>query len=102
VRRGTEATDQLTADMAGAADRSGEGVVKIPIPAPEALAEECELDEARIRRLASEAPRVIRRLSPGASAPQEASELVKVLALPKQTSMPHGRGCDAQQLGVIE
>ena len=88
--------------MTGVADRSGEGVVKIPIQAPEALVEECELDEARIRRLVSEAPRVIGRLSPGAPAPQEASELVKVLALLRQTSMPHGRGCDEQQLGVIE
>ncbi|UXX94226.1 hypothetical protein N7U49_22855 [Streptomyces sp. AD2-2] len=76
--------------------------MKIPIQAPEALAEECELDEARIRRLASEAPHVIGRLSPGASAPQEASELVKVLALLRQASMPYGRGCDEQQLGVIE
>lgn len=76
--------------------------MKIPTPAPEAQAEECELDEARIHRLASEAPHVIGRLSPGASAPREASELVEVLALLELTSMPPGRGCDAQQLGPIE
>ena len=102
MRRGTEATDQLTRDMTGAVDRSGEGVVKIPIAAPEALAEGCDLDEAQIRRLASEAPRVLRQLSPGVSVPQEARELVEVLALLKHTSMPPGRGCDAQRLGVIE
>ncbi len=102
MRRGTEATDQLTWGTAGAADRGGEGVVKIPIPTPEALAEECELDEAQIRRLASEAPHVIGRVGPGASVPQEAGELVKVLALLGRTSMPHGRGGDAPRLGAIE
>lgn len=102
MHRATEATDQLTRDNAGAADRSSERVVKIPIRAPESLVEGCELDEARIRRLASEAPRVIGQLTPGASAPQEARELVEALALLKRTSMPPGRGCDAQGLGVIE
>jgi hypothetical protein len=78
--------------MTGVADRSGEGVVKIPIQAPEASLEECELDEVRIRRLASEAPRVIGRLSPGTSAPREAEELVKVFARLEWTSEPYGRG----------
>jgi hypothetical protein len=92
----TEATDQLTRDKAGAADGSGGGGVKIPISAPAASAEECGLDEARIRRLASEAPRVIGQLDPAASAPQEAKELVEVLALLKRTSMPNERGCGTQ------
>lgn len=92
----TEAMDQLTRDNAGAADRSGEEVVKIPTSAPGVSVEECGLDEARIRRLAGEAPRVIGRLGPDASAPQEARELVEVLALLKPTSMPREGGCGAQ------
>lgn len=91
-----ETTDQWTRDQAGAAGGSGEELVKIPISVPGVSAEACGLDEARIRRLATEAPRVIGRLDPVASASQEAKELVEVLALLKWTSVSGDGGCGAQ------
>jgi hypothetical protein len=67
----------------------------VKISTSEDAAGDADLDEERIRRLASEAPHTVGQRGAGTPILREAREVVEVLAFLKSTPVPRGRAGDA-------